>query len=536
MDWRKSIYQELRRRNRRETGFADLIKRHGGGDLQGGGGGGGGFVGVRDEDSISVKSLEQKLFRVQEELTELHRKKGDNAQRVIDLSTALQYSQKEIQEKEKSLVENESLVLKLQQEIESLNEKLDELRDRNQLLNDEYQALHLALNSADHKLIEAQKENDRLLAQVMEFKERDVQLMNRENEIFLQKVQLQVQQQLREAAEEKTVHLPNEKNIQTVGQANLSTICATVRLPTKSYLKFIAHDGEVNCVAWNPHTSDLYTGGSDRKIKYWNIAKGVAENRGQLSGCNGSIMSLDFDTSGSLILGASGDFASRIWSVDGCRLRHTLTGHSGKVMSAKFLLDSTKFISGSQDRTIKVWDLQSRACISTKFAGSTCNDLVTNETMIISGHFDKKIRFYDCRNIGGSSSFGSDTHQSEIIVGGKITSLDLSKNGQYLLASTRENKIEITDLRNMKTTLNCLSGSGFQIGCDWARATFSPDSEYVACGTSDGSIFIWKYNSSNPERILKEFDSVVVAVAWQPSGNGLVSCDKNRNVVVWADI
>ncbi|CAB4055544.1 ATG16L1 [Lepeophtheirus salmonis] len=388
MDWRKSIYQELRRRNRRETGFADLIKRHGGGDLQGGGGGGGGFVGGAVQEKNSQNCIEKKGIT-------------HNESSISPLLFSTR--KKEIQEKEKSLVENESLVLKLQQEIESLNEKLDELRDRNQLLNDEYQALHLALNSADHKLIEAQKENDRLLAQVMEFKERDVQLMNRENEIFLQKVQLQVQQQLREAAEEKTVHLPNEKK----------------------------------------HSNY-------RKIKYWNIAKGVAENRGQLSGCNGSIMSLDFDTSGSLILGASGDFASRIWSVDGCRLRHTLTGHSGKVMSAKFLLDSTKFISGSQDRTIKVWDLQSRACISTKFAGSTCNDLVTNETMIISGHFDKKIRFYDCRNIGGSSSFGSDTHQSEIIVGGKITSLDLSKNGQYLLASTRENKIEITDLRNMK--------------------------------------------------------------------------------------
>ncbi|CAG9772455.1 unnamed protein product [Ceutorhynchus assimilis] len=57
--------------------------------------------------------------------------------------------------------------------------------------------------------------------------------------------------------------------------------------------------------------------------------------------------------------------------------KHTLTGHSGKVMAAKFLGDASKVVTGSHDRTLKVWDLRSRACIETKFAGSSCNDLVT---------------------------------------------------------------------------------------------------------------------------------------------------------------
>ena len=39
-------------------------------------------------------------------------------------------------------------------------------------------------------------------------------------------------------------------------------------------------------------------------------------------------MGIDFDTTGSLILGASNDFATRIWSVEDSRLRHTLTGEA----------------------------------------------------------------------------------------------------------------------------------------------------------------------------------------------------------------
>ena len=66
-------------------------------------------------------------------------------------------------------------------------------------------------------------------------------------------------------------------------------------------------------------------------------------------------------------------------------------GHSGKVLSAKFMGDTSRVVSGSHDRTLKVWDLRSKACVVTKFAMSSCNDLVTASQVIISGHFDKKV-------------------------------------------------------------------------------------------------------------------------------------------------
>ena len=78
---------------------------------------------------------------------------------------------------------------------------------------------------------------------------------------------------------------------------------------------------------------------------------------------------------------------------------------------------------------MKVWDLRSKACISTKFAGSSCNDLVTsdqvvptlrsvcfnvvNVKVIISGHFDKKVRLWDNRS-------SSSEPMNELVVGGKV--------------------------------------------------------------------------------------------------------------------
>ena len=56
----------------------------------------------------------------------------------------------------------------------------------------------------------------------------------------------------------------------------------------------------------------------------------------------------------------------------------------------------------------------------TIFAGSSCFDLVTSDglaTSIISGHFDRKVRFWDTRLEKGVN---------EISLQGKVTSLDIA--------------------------------------------------------------------------------------------------------------
>ena len=88
-------------------------------------------------------------------------------------------------------------------------------------------------------------------------------------------------------------------------------MCYTVRIPNRAYIRFEAHDSDVNAIKWSPHGTMVATGGADRKIKLWDVSKGVAENKGALTNSNGAVMSLDFDAAGSLLLASSADFASR---------------------------------------------------------------------------------------------------------------------------------------------------------------------------------------------------------------------------------
>ena len=115
-----------------------------------------------------IQCLEQKLLTQQEELTELHRRKGENSQQIIDLNAKLQEKEKLIVMKDIrlvthlvipfhkfvicSLAENAAKITSLQAEITLFDRNNKELKLLNEALRDEHQALHLAFTCLEDKL------------------------------------------------------------------------------------------------------------------------------------------------------------------------------------------------------------------------------------------------------------------------------------------------------------------------------------------------------------------------------------------------
>ncbi|XP_042627682.1 autophagy-related protein 16-like [Cyprinus carpio] len=458
--------------------------------------------------------MAQMRIKHQEELTELHKKRGEIQQK----------KDKEIQSNEAKMLEYQQQVSHLEGEGRELRNSLADLERANQTLRDEYDALQITFSALEEKLRKTTEDNQELVTRWMAEKAQEANKLNAENEKdsrsqthsiwMLLKYAFFLDDDIEVLSEDagkgtgetspgrQTSRTPSRRASQPPPPAGLldsiSTIfglsdsvqpgfvpsdsrrrrsvnsfssspegaevpsaCADVRVPSTALHVFDAHDGEVNAVRFSPGSRLLATGGMDRRVKLWEVVSGRCEPKGALTGSNAGITSIEFDSAGSYLLAASNDFASRIWTVDDLRLRHTLTGHSGNVLLG-FLLDNTRIVSGSYDRTLKLWDLRSKVCMKTVFAGSSCNDIVCTEQCVMSGHFDKKIRFWDIR---------SESIVRELELLGRVTSLDLNHDRTELLSCSRDDLVKIIDLRSIAVR-QTFNAQGFKCGSDFTRVTF----------------------------------------------------------------
>ncbi|KAJ8270834.1 hypothetical protein GJAV_G00119800 [Gymnothorax javanicus] len=530
-----------------------------------------------------VQEMAKIRIRHQEELTELHKKRGELAQTVIELNNQLQMKDKEIQGNEAQVQQYQQRITELEAECRDLRSSLQDLERANQTLRDEYDALQITFGALEEKLRRTTEDNQELVSRWMAEKGLEANRLNAENEKDTRRRQAKLQKDLAEAAKEplpidpdddiEVLQALQEDVAELAGDASPAravsrtpsrrvsksppggildslshifgrrrsvsfsldvaetekspNVCTEVRLPTTALHTFEAHDGEVNAVCFSPGSRLLATGGMDRRVKLWEVLGGHCQMKGSLTGSNAGITSIEFDSAGSYVLAASNDFASRMWTVDDLRLRHTLTGHSGKVLAARFLLDNARIVSGSYDRTLKLWDLRSKVCMKTVFAGSSCNDIVCTEQCVMSGHFDKKVRFWDIR---------AESIVRELELLGRVTSLDLNPDRTQLLTCSRDDLIKIFDLRSAAARQS-FSAPGFKCGADWMRVTFSPDGSYVAAGSADGTLFVWNVLTGKLDRTLdKQHSSAINAVSWSPSGAHVVSVDKGSKAVLWSDM
>lgn len=290
---------------------------------------------------------------------------------------------------------------------------------------------------------------------------------------------------------------------------------------------------EVTAIRCYPNDSSTDTncnfllGGSDNNVKqyYYNQTNNSFVEKKVFEGANGSITSIDYKSDS--FIASSTDKTCRFWSFDG-KLHSTLSGHLNKVVAVKFM-DTRRFVvSGSHDRTLKLWDLNKNSCTSTFYADSSCNDVAV-ANVIASGHYDKKIRFWDVR--AGLSSLVAGK-----IFDGKITSLSFALDGNKLLASIRDSQIALLDIR-INQVMNFFTAEGFKLASDCARVAFSPDNNYIAGGSVNGSIYIWSTLTGELVEKIGENRAIsgqgVTICSWDSTGKYFFGCDKLTNLTIW---
>ena len=129
----------------------------------------------------------------------------------------------------------------------------------------------------------------------------------------------------------------------------------------------------------------------------------------------------------------------------------------------------------------------------------------------------------------------------------QITSVQMSPDERQLLTTSKDNTLKLIDTRMFLATTT-MSAPSFRVATNWAKSCFSSDGQFVASGSADGCVYIWKDGvlSSTLSKhgyvihiMLNYFicSSSVVGVVWNPMGGSEVFsvADKEKSIIQWGD-
>ncbi|XP_074263765.1 autophagy-related protein 16-like isoform X1 [Silene latifolia] len=461
----------------------------------------------------------EKAEKLELELQQCYKAQSRLSSQLVEEVTEGRAAKASIQEKDTLIADLEKEVALLRDECSKLKALLEEKTQGVELLTSENEDLKARLEEMTVKLKAAEAENKMLIDRWMLQKMQDAERLNEVNALYKEmqdEVKARSIQQLACMQVDGVVR-QSEEGAEYFSESIIPNHCKN---------RIRAHDSGCASILFEYNSSKLITGGQDSSIKIWDSSTGSLNQT--LQGCLGSILDLTVTNDNKSIIAATSSNNLYVWDIATARIRHTLTGHSNKVCAVDVSKVSNRHvISAAYDRTIKAWDLNKGYCTNTILHPSNCNALCFNMDgrTICSGHQDGYVRQWDIET--GKKLSEVEAHSQA------LTSISLSRNGNTILTSGRDNVHNLFDMRTLEI-YGTLRASGNRIASNWSRSCISPDDNYVAAGSADGSVYIWSIQKGDIVATLKEHAAPVLCCNWSGLGKMLATSDKDGVVCVWS--
>nr|GMD79368.1 autophagy-related protein 16 [Ipomoea batatas] len=425
----------------------------------------------------------------------------------------------QVQEKEAMITDLQNELNQARDECSSLTALLEEKTKALELMISEHQDLKAELDEMTEKANKAESENKMLIDRWMLQKMQDAERLNEANSIYEEMLDRLKASGIEQLARQQVdgVVRRSEDGAEYYMESTIPSSCKQ---------RITAHEGGCASTIFEYNSSKLISGGQDHTIKMWDTNSGSLSNT--LHGCLGSVLDLSITHDNRSIIAASSSNNLYVWDVGTGRIRHTLTGHKDKVCAVDVGKFSTRHVaSAAYDRTIKVWDLMKGYCANTILFHSNCNSLCfsLDGQTVCSGHVDGNLRLWD---------FQTGKLLSEVAAHSQaVTSMSLSRNGNVILTSGRDNLHNLFDIRTLEIC-GTFRANGNRIASNWSRSCISADDSYVAAGSADGSVHIWSILNGKIVSTLKEHTAPVLCCSWSGLGKPLATADKSGIVCIWS--
>eukprot|EP01080_Neovahlkampfia_damariscottae_P009892 gene9892-2214_t len=276
------------------------------------------------------------------------------------------------------------------------------------------------------------------------------------------------------------------------------------------------HNGIINRIKFNNESSLFGTCSDDGYLKVFDSGTTELHSEYYLENTKGIT---NFSFSKDLLLGTTKEGFINIWNLSNSKQLFNISAHSNEIFSSEFIQNDVKFITCGNDKKIKFWN--ESKCYQTFQSTHSALDISIsnlNSNLLSSSHKEKlniwDIRDYKLQNVIPTKQF--------------ITSINISKNDNYILIN-HQSSLELLDIRNFKI-ISQFSNDDYLNGFLRNRACFSPDSNYIAAGNTNGNILIWKViqqsqqqNKNPPNCILNSNNKTITCVDWSKDGKQIIS-------------
>jgi len=170
------------------------------------------------------------------------------------------------------------------------------------------------------------------------------------------------------------------------------------------------------------------------------------------------------------------------------------SGHSKRVIALNMSPVDDTFISGSLDRTIRLWDLRSSNCQGLMHVSGRPVTSFDPEGLIFAAGVDAEtIRLYDLRTFDKGPFVSFNLPQSNPDT--DLTGIKFSNDGKKFIVPTTEGTVHLLDAFQGNLLHSFVGLSGNSKSPAFLETCFSPDSQYVLSGSSDGKVHIWSADS-----------------------------------------